>query len=193
MAQVEFFPRWITGEIEQALRGLTRKQRTTVLKLAEAAVTPGRSMSDVFRERDCCNRSTWYDRPSRPGWESNPQIQRALELATTRAQSWQDTEITRHIEKAQRKLAKASPAAVDRLITLMAGAKEEKMQRLAALDILDRTGSGETANKGTVPNVSSSEMEMVNVIMSMSGLTDEELNQMIANLEMAAGDTDSED
>lgn len=148
---VPFVPEWMTYEVEQALRGLTRKQRSTVLRLAEAAATDGLSMREIFSRSDTCARSTWYDRPSSDGWESDPQITRALELATARAQNWQDTEIARSIATAQRKLANASPSAVDRLITLMASAEAQKLQRLAALDILDRAGAGETANK-SVPD-----------------------------------------
>jgi len=180
-----FLPRWMTGEIERSLRGLTRKQRTTVLKLAEAAATPGVSMSDVFRQPDCCNRSTWYDRPSRPGWESDPQIKRALELATRRAQEWQDGEIARHIEAAQRKLAKASPAAVDRLITLMASAEDQRLQRLSALDILDRAGEA-TANKARVAASGGSGDEMT-MNVSLGRLGDDELERIIANLQTATG------
>jgi hypothetical protein len=156
----------MTYEIEQALRGLTRKQRTTVLKLAEAAATPGRSMSDVFKEPDCCNRSTWYDRPSRDGWESDPQIQHALALATERAQHWQDTTIARHIAEAQRKLAVAAPPAVDRIISLMAGAEDQRVQLRAAEGILDRTAQ-ETASKqavsvsGELPTVSDEELTAI--------------------------------
>jgi hypothetical protein len=179
---VMFLPKWMTGELEEALRGLTRKQRTTVLKLAQAAAMPGRSMSDVFRDADCCNRSTWYDRPSRAGWESNPQIQRALELATRRAQEWQDGEIARHIETAQRKLAKAGPAAVDRLITLIAAADDQKLQRLAALDVLDRMGAGETANKAQVPSGGGGTMNV-----NLGRLGDDELERVIANLQTAIG------
>ncbi len=164
---VAYIPEWMTYEIEQALRGLTRKQRTTVLRLAEAAATPGLTMTDVFRESDCCNRSTWYDRPSRDGWESDPQIKHALQLATERAQHWQDTTIARHIAKAQRKLAVASPAAVDRMISLMAGADDQRVQLSAAEGILDRTAQ-ETATRQTVtvageglPTVSDEELEAI--------------------------------
>jgi len=183
---VGYFPRWMTGEIEQALRGLTRKQRTTVLKLAEAAATLGVSMSDVFRQPDCCNRSTWYDRPSRAGWESDPRIARALELATARAQQWKDGEIARYIEEAQRKLAQASPNAVERLITLMTSADQQKLQRLAALDILDRVGAGETANKATTPPGGVGE-----TVVNFAALSDEELREIIARRSGAgAGEPD---
>lgn len=163
---VAYIPEWMTYEIEQALRGLTRKQRTTVLRLAEAAATPGLTMTDVFRESDCCNRSTWYDRPSRDGWESDPQIKHALQLATERAQHWQDTTIARHIAEAQRKLAQASPPAVDRVISLMAGAQDERVQLRAAESILDRTAQ-ETAVKsslaveGALPTVTDEELDAI--------------------------------
>lgn len=145
---VLYTPTWMTFEIEQALRGMSCKRHTTVLKLADAFATTGRSMEDVFRDADCCNRSTWHGRTDRPGWKSDPQIQTALKLATERAQQWQDTVITRNIADAQRRLAVASPAAVQRLITLMDSADDPKLQRIVALDILDRTGAGETASKG---------------------------------------------
>jgi hypothetical protein len=169
---IDYFPEWMTYEIEQALRGLTRKQRTTVLKLAEAAATPDRTMSDVFREPDCCNRSTWYDRPSKAGWESDPQIKHALALATERAQHWADTSIARHIATAQRKLAQASPPAVDRVISLMAGAQDERIQLRAAESILDRTAQ-ETASK-TPPSPQGERT------INFNGLSDEELRAIIA-------------
>jgi hypothetical protein len=161
----------MTYEIEQALRGLTRKQRTTVLKLAEAAATPGRSMSDVFKEPDCCNRSTWYDRPSRDGWESDPQIQHALALATERAQHWQDTTIARHIAEAQRIIAEASPEAAQRIITLMVGADDQRVQLKASESILDRIS--ETADK-------SQPGAQVDQSVNYSAMSDEELRQIIA-------------
>jgi hypothetical protein len=163
---IPYLPEWMTYEIEQALRGLTRKQRTTVLKLAASAATPGRTMSDVFREPDCCNRSTWYDRPAKAGWESDPQIQHALALATERAQHWQDTTISRHIATAQRKLAQASPPAVDRMISLMKDAADERVQLRAAEGILDRTAQ-ETAIKsslaveGALPTVTDEELDAI--------------------------------
>lgn len=143
-----YTPAWITFEIEQALKGMSRKRRTTVLKLADAATDPKRSMSDVFRDPDCCNRSTWYDRPGRLGWEKDAKIRVALVLATERAQKWQDTEIARNIVESQRLLAEAAPKAVRRLILLVDNANDEKLQRGVALDILDRVGTGETASKG---------------------------------------------
>lgn len=176
---IPYLPEWMTYEIEQALRGLTRKQRTTVLKLAEAAATPGRSMSDVFREPDCCNRSTWYDRPSKAGWESDPQIKRALELATERAQHWQDSTIARRISETQKIIADASPPAAHRIIALMAGAEDPRVQLRAAESILDRLAM-ETAIKSASSSVETHSVDF-------SGLTDDELRAIIAT-ESGAGD-----
>lgn len=157
---VEFVPDWLTFEIEEALREIggphMRKKRTTVLRLAEGVVL-GRSMAETFRLPETCTETTWYGRyrkgKKRPGWCDDPAIQKALKLATERAQYCSDGYIGRQIQETQKKLAKYGPGAADVLAVLMAKAKSETERRLSAVEILNRAGAGEVASKATVPSV----------------------------------------
>jgi len=157
MTAPDYTPEWLTFEISEALSGLTRKQRTTVLRLAEAAAA---DQPQPFERPDVCSKTTWYGRYSHgdklPGWRDDPAIQRALELATARAQDWEDTHITRQIAKTRRQLADHAPGAEISLYNLALRADSEAVKRQACLDILDRVGA-ELASKAAVPNAPSGE------------------------------------
>jgi hypothetical protein len=153
---MDYTPEWLTFEISKALSALTtRKQRTTVLRLAEAAAA---DKPQPFERADVCSQNTWYGRykdgVKLPGWRDDPAIQHALELATARAQDWEDTHITRQIARTRRQLADHAPS-VERSLSLLAlGAQSESVRRQACLDILDRVGA-ELASKAAVPNAPS--------------------------------------
>lgn len=155
MAEAEFYPGWMTYEIEAALRQITgqhaRKKRATVLRLAEGVVI-GRSVTETFALDDTCSETTWYGRyekgQKKPGWRDDPLISRALKLTTQRAQYCSDTYIIEQIKETRKLLAQYGPGAVHKLGLLMASAQSESLQRLASLDILDRLDT-ETASKGT--------------------------------------------
>lgn len=154
---VDYTPEWITFEIAQALSGLTRKQRTTILRLAAAAAA---DKPQPFERPDVCSRTTWYGRYRHgvklPGWRDKPAIQDALALATARAQDWQDTYIARQIAKTRQQLAAHAPN-VERSLSLLAlGANSEAVRRQACLDILDRVDVN-LASKAVVPNAPSGE------------------------------------
>ena len=155
MTAPDYTPEWLTFEISEALSGLTRKQRTTVLRLAEAAAA---DQPQPFERPDVCSKTTWYGRYSHgdklPGWRDDPAIQHALELATARAQDWEDTHITRQIAKTRRQLADHAPGAELSLYGLALRADSEGVKRQACLDILDRVGA-ELASKAAVPNAPS--------------------------------------
>jgi len=150
---VDYTPEWLTFEISEALSALTtRKQRTTILRLAEAAAA---DRPQPFDRPDVCSKTTWYGRYSHgdklPGWRDDPAIQHALELATARAQEWEDTHIARQIAKTRRQLADHAPGAELSLYGLALGATSEGTKRLACLDILNRVGA-ELASRATVPD-----------------------------------------
>lgn len=159
---VEYQPAWLTDELNQLLSKLrTRKQRQTVLRLAEAAAI-GRTEADTLKLPDTCTNSTWYGqrRPDgdggwiqKPGWRDDPDIQAALEAARKRAQWWQDQAEARRIAKRQEQVAEArdllseyAPHAAKRLFVLMGQAGNEETRRKAANDILDRADEA-TASK----------------------------------------------
>jgi len=148
---VEYQPAWLTFEIQQALARLpTVRHRVTVLRLAEAKLV-GRSEAETFKLPGVCSRRTWYGRyrngEKKPGWRDDAVVQAALQAASSRALWWGDNAIARDIQRAQSKLAEASPAAVGVLITLMGSAENEETKRKSANDILDRA-SVDTAPKG---------------------------------------------
>jgi len=137
----EFVPAWLSFELSKALAPLTRKQRTTVLRLAEARIAD-RSMDTVFKRADCCARATWYgktrDGVPVPGWRDDPVIANALQVATEHAHAFEDGRIERAIEKTRLKIAEAGPAAVDKIMLLMLRADSQSLQLRAAVDLLDR-------------------------------------------------------
>ena len=188
MTAPDYTPEWLTFEISEALSGLTRKQRTTVLRLAEAAAA---DRPQPFDRADVCSKTTWYGRYShgnkRPGWRDDPAIQHALELATARAQEWEDTHIARQIAKTRRQLADHAPGAELSLYGLALGATSEGTKRLACLDILNRVGA-ELASKATVPDAPGGG-EMT-VKFDLSGLPAEALTEVAGEGE--AGDRDAE-
>jgi len=157
MAQAEFYPEWMTYELENALRQITgrhaRKKRTTILRLAEGVVV-GRPVTETLAMAETCSETTWYGRyekgQKKPGWRDDPLVSQALKLATQRAQYCSDTYIAEQIKETRRLMAKYGPGAVHKLGGLMLTAGSESLQRLSALDILDRLDP-ETASKGTSP------------------------------------------
>ena len=160
MSEAEFYPDWMTYEIEAALRKIigqhARKKRLTILRLAEGLVL-GRSMTETFALDDVCSMTTWYGRYKKgqklPGWRDDPIIQHALKLASQRALYCSDKYIGEQIQETRKLLAQYGPGAVHKLGLLMAKAESESLQRLASLDILDRLDP-ETASKGTIPATS---------------------------------------
>lgn len=187
---VDYTPEWLTCEIGEALSGLTRKQRTTILYLAAAAAA---DKPLPFERPDVCSKTTWYGRYShgekKPGWRDNPAIQDALALATARAQDWEDTYITRQIEKTRRQLATHAPGAELSLYGLALRAASEAIRRQACLDILDRVGT-ELASKATVPNAPSGETV---VRFDLSGLPFDTLAAMAGDRDAGGGEPDADD
>lgn len=149
---------WMTHEIEQALAQIEgpheRKKRCTVLRLAEARAL-GLGVRSAFDQSDTCNAVTWYGREG-VGWKDDPAIAKALELATRRAQAWQDQEEVQRITLRQRQLALTQDELVDlsklattTLADLMMNAGSEKVRLEAAETVLDRADAA-TAKKSTV-------------------------------------------
>jgi hypothetical protein len=99
-------------------------------------------MGETFKLPEVCSHRTWYGRTRngtrRPGWKDDPLVKEALKRATDRAQWWQDNESAREIQRAQEKLARYSPGAVERIRVLMDSAESEQVQLKAAGEILDR-------------------------------------------------------
>lgn len=155
-------PEWMTGEVEAALRqvgrGAPARQRSmmhaTILRLAHARATQ-QVESTVFEMPDTCSRTTWYGRyrekggvrAKAPGWADDPAVQRALQVATERAQRWEDTRISRLLTEARLVLVEASPAAARELRRQIGEGEKDKDRREASKAVLDRAGF-ETAAKG---------------------------------------------
>lgn len=149
---------WMTAEVQDALDAIpephTRKKRCTVLRLAEARAL-GLGVRAVFDQEDTCNAVTWYGRKG-DGWKDEPAIKEALEIATKRAQWWQDQEEAQRITMRGRQLAATqdelvdlSKLATETLADLMMNAGSEKVRLEAAETVLDRAAA-ETAKKLTV-------------------------------------------
>lgn len=148
---------WMTYEIQEALNAIpepnSRKKRCTVLRMAEAKVN-GLSIRSVFDMPDTCSTQTWYGRTTEdPGWKDDPAIAKALELATRRAQEWQDQEEAQRMTLRQRQLSQTQDELVDlsklatqTLAELMMNAGSEKVRLEAAETVLDRADEA-TAKK----------------------------------------------
>jgi hypothetical protein len=144
-------------EVQAALDAIgephSRKKRCTVLRLAEARAT-GVSVRTVFEQDDTCNVQTWYGRGANDtGWKDDPAIASALEVATKRAQWWQDQEEGQRIALRQKQLAATQDELVDlsalatqTLADLMMNADSEKVRLEAAETVLDRADEA-TARK----------------------------------------------
>lgn len=155
-------PEWMTGEVEAALRlvgqGAPAKQRSmmhaTILRLAHARATQ-QVESAVFDLPDTCSKTTWYGRyrgqrgarVKKPGWSDDAAMQRALQVATERAQRWEDTRISRILTEARLVLVEASPEAAKELKRQIREGERDKDRREASKAVLDRAGF-ETAAKG---------------------------------------------
>jgi hypothetical protein len=169
MAEAEFYPEWMTYELENVLRQITgrhaRKKRTTILRLAEGVVV-GRTVTETLAMAETCSDTTWYGRYARgekkPGWKDDPLIARALKMATQRAHYASDSYILEQITETRKLLAQYGPGAVHKLGGLMLTAGSESLQRLSALDILDRLDP-ETASKGTSPPASGEPLVVVHL------------------------------
>lgn len=139
----DYSPPWLTRELRDQLASLTRKQRNTILRLAEAEVT-GAPWTEVWARRDCCSKTTWYGRYRRsgekiPGWQDQPAIADALTTALALANDYTDSQIGRDIHAAQLQLAAEALASVTRLVHLRDHADTDETQRKAANDILAMT------------------------------------------------------
>ena len=189
---VNFEPEWMTFEIRQALEEIqppnVRKKRTTVLRLADARAN-NRSQAETFKLPDVCCKSTWLGQCREghklPGWRDDPAIQHALELATARAQEWEDTHIARQIAKTRRQLADHAPGAELSLYGLALGATSEGTKRLACLDILNRVGA-ELASRATVPDAPGGGEMLVK--FDLSNVPPDALAEVAGEGEQGAGD-----
>lgn len=162
VTRLTYLPEWMTGEVEAALREVGQeasaqqrsKMHATILRLAHARATQ-QVESAVFDLPDTCSKTTWYGRyrvregrrVKAPGWSDDSAVQRALQMATERAQRWEDTRISRHLTEARLVLVEASPAAAKELVRQIDAGEKDKDRREASKAVLDRAGF-ETAAKG---------------------------------------------
>jgi len=158
----------MTGEVEAALRQvgataptMTRaKLHVTILRLAHARATQ-QVEAAVFEMEDTLSRTSWYGRYrvddaggryKTTGWADDATVQRALQVATERAQRWEDTRISRTLTEARLVLVEASPAAAKELKRQIEEGEKDKDRREASKAVLDRAGF-ETAAKGQTVEV----------------------------------------
>ena len=165
----EFWPGWMTAEIEAALRRIdaggrtkdTGKKLRTVLVVADG-LAQGQSMGALLRRPDTCASSTWYGKSGRleKAWRVDEGINAALELCKAAAVRWESAKVARALESAHERLALEARDNVltmirarDGLIGIGAEGEGERERVLAyreaaevAGGMLDRAGQ-ETADK----------------------------------------------
>lgn len=131
-------------EVQSALGRLqpphVAKKRATILALVDARLA-GEPEESVWRRADTCNRSTYHEK-----WKRDPVFAEVLELVTLRAVEWRETEEARALRDAARRLALASPNAVEVLVGLLASS-DETQRRLAAGDLLDRASTATSTKR----------------------------------------------
>ena len=117
-----FIPDWLSFEVNEALAALSgehlAKREATVLRLAEATAN-GQSWTEVFDLPDTCSKRIWYGTGDKVGWQNDPAMTHALELATERARWWVRVKRGRAVQEALDILVDGSEDAAKQLINLV--------------------------------------------------------------------------
>lgn len=125
---MEFWPGWMTEEMELALRGIDAEGRTkdtakkwrTVILLADG-LAQGESVAGILAaDNGTCAASTWYGKAGKRkerAWCKDAAVVAALERGKRLAVQWESRRTVRALERAREELALGAPAAVVRLET----------------------------------------------------------------------------
>jgi len=181
---------WMTPEIRgllSAIRGRhSGKKRTTVIKLAFARANQ-QPMKEVFDQPDVCAENIWYMK-----WRFDETIAAAYEACCARALEWRD-EQTALIEQYYRQerlqeIARYAAQAPKALARVMTDPEVSGGHRISAADRLIQLADPEAARQVGPPTIAGEDDQVVNVF---AGWSNEELDQVAANLEAASSGGDA--
>jgi hypothetical protein len=173
---------WMTPEIREALAAIKGKwaikKRATVIRLAFAKANR-QPLKAVFKLEDVCSEVIWYGK-----WRHLEPIRAALEVCKARCLEWADEEtatIEAHFSRKRRQsvaeFAALAPAALSQV---MAGTEQKGSDRIKAATVLIGLADPE---RGKVEDEVEVEGEAGGGLERMvGGLSDEELEQVLANL-----------
>lgn len=127
------------------------RKKATIIALVDARLA-GRSEESVWDLPQVCARNTYHSK-----WKKDEVFVGVLDEVTTLAKAWSDGKAMRALAEAAEQLALSSPAAVRRLVKVMALEDDATNARLAAVAILDRAGM-KTASKSSSENATTVEL-----------------------------------
>lgn len=179
-------PEWLhlaLDELNRFTGRSRRKKQQTVIALVQARVD-GDPISSVWKRDDTCARSTYYN-----SWKGDHVFSKVHENVEKLALDWQATRGLRAVRKAAEALQIYAPMAANKAFQVLMNEDDSTALR-AAFGILDRAGV-ETAQKldhalagrdgGPIKTMGAT------VTQDASELTDDELDAVIQNLQIAIG------
>lgn len=181
---------WMTEEILDLLKVIrgrhSGKKRTTIIKLAFARANQ-QPMKDVFDQPDVCAENIWYMK-----WRFDPAIKAAYEACCARALEWRDEQtalIEQHYRQVRlQQIARYAAQAPKALADVMTDKEVGGGHRISAADRLIQLADPEAARQVGPPTIAGEDDQVVNVF---AGWSNEELDQVAANLEAAQGGGDA--
>jgi hypothetical protein len=160
---------WL-NEVQDMLRQLTpphvEKKRVTILALVDARLA-GNPEESIWKRTDTCSRSTYHEK-----WKRDPVFASVLDAVAQKAIEWRETEEVRALRSAARKLALASPTAVDVLVGLLASVDETE-RRLAAGDLLDRASTATSEKHSTEIHVDDARERLARLVFAAAARSTE--------------------
>lgn len=167
-----------------AIRGRhAAKKRATVVRLAFARANQ-QPMRAVFGREDTCAENIWYMK-----WRFDPGVAAAYAACCKRALEWRDEETARieqyYRQERLRLIAEYAAQAPRALAHVMSDPEMAGGHRISAADRLIQLADPEAAQRVGPPSIIGDQGDQV--VNVFSGWSDEELDQVLANLEAAGG------